>query len=136
MGHFEQAGQGVIKKLQQEFRNNLGSIENACNPDIIIGLSYHNIENGFSYYLALEVPNLDVIPQGMTGISVPAHTSATSQYEEENVHEVYSEVYNWIELNKYVLDQNELEHYEEFPFDYNPMTDSPKLKLHIPIQKK
>jgi AraC family transcriptional regulator len=57
------------------FYNQKQEIENAINPQIYYGYTdWSKNESGFTYYIpSVEVPNLDNIPEGMTGISVPAH---------------------------------------------------------------
>ena len=135
-GTYEQAAKGEIRTAQQEFKNRIGEITNKVGTDTIIGLSYHNDANSFTYYLVVEAENLDFIPEGMEGISVPAHTFVTASYEGEQVHEAYSQLHSWIEQSGYILNQNGLHYLEEYPVNYNPLTDSPRLKIHIPAKEK
>ncbi|WP_243299721.1 GyrI-like domain-containing protein [Bacillus litorisediminis] len=135
-GTYEQAAKGEIRTVHQKFRNELDQIKNRVNPNIITGLSYHNDANSFTYYLVAEAENLDFIPEGMETISVPSYTFVTSSYEGEQVHEAYTQLHQWIEQNGYILDQDELHYLEEYPVDYNPLTDHPHLKIHIPVKEK
>ncbi|MET3700134.1 predicted transcriptional regulator YdeE [Bacillus oleivorans] len=135
-GTYEQAAKGEIRTIQQEFRNRIDQIKNLVNPNIITGLSYHNDANGFTYYLIAEAESLDFIPEGMEGISVPSYTFVTSSYQGEQVHEAYSYLHRWIEQNGFTLNQDELFYLEEYPVKYNPLTDPPRLKIHIPVKEK
>lgn len=57
------------------FYNCKHKIENAINPQIYFGYTDWSSNNeGFIYYIpSVEVPDLACIPEGMTGISIPAH---------------------------------------------------------------
>jgi predicted transcriptional regulator YdeE len=72
----------------------------------------------------------------MVSISVPTYTFVTTSYEGDNTYGEYVKLYEWIELNNYQLDQQELESLEKYPIDYNPLTDVPKLEIFIPIKEK
>ncbi|MCM3572617.1 GyrI-like domain-containing protein [Mesobacillus subterraneus] len=134
VGTFEQAAKGEIKVFHKNFLNSKKQINNAVNPENIIGLSYHITENGFTYYLALEVEEGTAIPEGMEFISVPACTFATTEYKGAAVHEAYTALYTWIKQNGYNLRQSDLEHLEEYPGSFDPVTDVPELKINIPIK--
>jgi predicted transcriptional regulator YdeE len=135
-GTFEQAAKREIKELLQNFRIKVSQIKNAINPDTILGLSYHHSVSDFTLYLVVEVENDNNVPDGMESISVPTYTFVGSKYEGEDVHGEYIKLYNWVEQSNYKLDQDVLEHLEEYPIDYNPFTDEPKLNLFIPITEK
>ena len=134
VGTFEQAAKGEIKVFHKNFLNSKKQINNAVNPENIIGLSYHITENGFTYYLALEVEEGTAIPEGMEFISVTACTFATTEYKGAAVHEAYTALYTWIKQNGYNLRQSDLEHLEEYPGSFDPVTDVPELKINIPIK--
>ncbi len=57
------------------FYNHKNSIANPVNPDIYFGYTdWSNYEDGYvSYIPSVQVPDLGNIPEGMTGISIPAH---------------------------------------------------------------
>ena len=133
VGTFEQAAKGEIKVFHKEFLKRKAEIKSAENPENIIGLSYHITENGFTYYLALEVEDASTIPEGMEAITVPSYTFASTEYKGTEVHEAYTGLYTWIKQNGYTLSQSNLEHLEEYPGSFDPVTDVPELKIHIPI---
>lgn len=133
VGTFEQAAKGEMKIFHKEFLKRKTEIKSAVNPENIMGLSYHITENGFTYYLALEVEDGTAIPEEMELITVPACTFAIIEYKGEVVHEAYTYLYTWIKENGYSLIQNGLEHLEEYPGSFDPVNDVPELKIHIPI---
>jgi predicted transcriptional regulator YdeE len=133
IGTFEQAAKGEIKSFHKGFLERKNEIECAVNPENILGLSYHINETGFTYYLALEVEDTVDIPEEMELITVPAYEFASTEYKGTAVHEAYTSLYTWIKQNGYSLEQSELEHLEEYPGSFDPLTDEPELKIHIPI---
>ncbi|GAE44483.1 BH2119-like protein [Mesobacillus boroniphilus JCM 21738] len=133
IGTFEQAAKGEIKSFHKGFLERKNEIKSAVNPENIIGLSYHINENGFTYYLALEVEDTTVIPEKMELITVSAYAFASTEYKGKAVQEAYTGLYAWIKQNGYSLKQSELEHLEEYPGSFNPLKDTPELKINIPI---
>lgn len=133
IGTFEQAARGEIKIFHKKFLKKRNEIKSIVNYENIIGLSYHVTENGFTYYLALEVEDGTGIPEGMELITVPAYTFASTEYMGTAVHEAYTGLYTWIKQSGYTLSQSDLEHLEEYPGSYDPVTDVPELKINIPI---
>ena len=133
IGTFEQAARGEIKGFHKEFLERRHDIKGAVNPENIFGLSYHINDNGFTYYLALEVEGTPAIPEDMELITVPAYAYASTEYKGTEVHEAYTGLYAWIKQNGYALNKSELEHLEEYPGSFDPVTDVPKLKINIPI---
>jgi predicted transcriptional regulator YdeE len=133
IGTFEQAARGEIKTFHHEFLERKNQIKNAIEPENILGLSYHNTEHGFTYYLALEVKDTQSIPEEMEFITVPAYTFASLEYKGSAVHEAYTSLYTWVKEKGYTLIQNDLEHLEEYPGSFDPLKDAPELKIHIPI---
>lgn len=133
VGTFEQAARGEIKSFHKEFLERRNEIKGAVNPENILGLSYHINENGFTYYLALEVEGTTAKPEEMELINVPAYSYASTEYKGTAVHEAYTGLYTWIKENGYSLKESDLEHLEEYPGSFDPLTDAPELKIHIPI---
>lgn len=133
IGTFEQAAKGEIKNFHKGFLERKNEIECAVNPDNILGLSFHINETGFTYYLALEVEGTVAIPEKMELITVSPYTFVTTEYKGTAVHEAYTALYTWIKQNGYNLSQIDLEHLEEYPGSFDPLTDEPELRIHIPI---
>ncbi|MFZ5989098.1 MAG: AraC family transcriptional regulator [Bacillota bacterium] len=57
------------------FYNSRHQIGNALNPNVYFGYTdWSGYDDGYIYYIpSLQVPDLSHIPEGMTGISIPAH---------------------------------------------------------------
>lgn len=60
---------------QNFFYNNKFKIANALNPQVYIGYTnWKGYDEGYIYYMpSVQVSDLTEIPEGMTGISIPAH---------------------------------------------------------------
>ncbi|WP_456272106.1 GyrI-like domain-containing protein [Bacillus sp. AK031] len=133
-GTFEEASQGGIQKLFAQLRDVSESIENKVEPGIVKGLSYHNLSNGLTFYLCYEVSEIEDIEYGLDIIEVPAYTYAAMEHEGTEIMQSYQALYSWIEESEYSLDQQILEHLEEYPSDYDPAEDDLKLKIYIPVK--
>ncbi|GER67507.1 hypothetical protein BpJC7_29410 [Weizmannia acidilactici] len=133
-GTFEQAARGEIRKFFHAFKQKMGKIRHVLHPDVIIGLSYHTDEDGvFSFYLVQEVAYIEAVPEGMTSLTVPAYTFAAAKYKGSAVQEAYADLYKWIKQNGYTVYQGQLEHREDYPASYQPLSDEPNLTIHIPL---
>ncbi len=57
------------------FYNYSHRIENSVNPQVYYGYTdWSRYNEGYTYYMpSVQVPDLKAIPEGMTGISIPAH---------------------------------------------------------------
>ena len=75
-GTFEEASEGGIHKLFPQLREVAGGIDNKVEPGIVKGLSYHNLNNGLTYYLCHEVSEIEEIEYGLEIIEVPSYTYA------------------------------------------------------------
>jgi AraC family transcriptional regulator len=64
------------------FFNHRHKIKNAINPNTYIGLTrFVDISANYDYYMpSIQVSNLDNIPEGMTGDTVPSRKYATFRY--------------------------------------------------------
>ncbi|WP_113929624.1 GyrI-like domain-containing protein [Bacillus sp. P14.5] len=133
-GKFEEASQGGIQKLFLELREVTDGIENKAEPGIVKGLSYHNLTGGFTYYLCQEVNDIGEIRYGLEIIEVPAYTYAVLEHKGAEVMNSYGVLYQWIEEQGYSLNQQILQHLEEYPADYHPYEDEPNLLIHIPVE--
>ncbi|WP_168413085.1 GyrI-like domain-containing protein [Bacillus salacetis] len=132
-GTFDEASQGGIQKLFPELQAVTEGIENKVNPGIVIGVSYHNLTGGLTYYLCSEVSEIEEIRYGLEIVEVPAYTYAVLEHEGPDVMASYQRLYSWIEENGFSLNQQILEHLEEYPSDYQPYSDELKLIIHIPV---
>lgn len=132
-GTFDEASQGGIQKLFHDLREVSDGIEYRTDPEMVKGLSYHNLTGGFTYYLCQEVREIEEIRYGLEIIEVPAYTYAVLEHEGSEILASYDVLYKWIEERGCQLNQQILQHLEEYPADYDPHEDEPKLTIHIPV---
>lgn len=72
----KKAGDKVANLYGRDFFYNYRQrVMNAVNPYVYFGYTdWHNSDNGYTFYLpSVQVPDLEHIPEGMTGISIAAH---------------------------------------------------------------
>ncbi|WP_421383882.1 GyrI-like domain-containing protein [Bacillus salacetis] len=134
-GTFEEASKGGIQKLFPELKAVSDGIENKADPGIVIGLSYHNLTGGLTYYLCHEVSEIGEIRYGLEIIEVPSYTYAVLEHEGPEIMESYQLLYSWIEGQGFSLDQQILEHLEEYSAEYEPHQDELKSIIHIPVKQ-
>jgi predicted transcriptional regulator YdeE len=134
-GTFEEASKGGIQKLFPELKTVSEGIENKVDPGLVIGLSYHNLSGGLTYYLCHEVNEIGEIRYGLEIVEVPSYTYAVLEHEGPNIMESYQLLYSWIEQQGCSLDQQILQHLEEYSAEYEPHEDSVKLNIYIPIKQ-
>ncbi|PKR78431.1 hypothetical protein CEY16_01350 [Halalkalibacillus sediminis] len=136
-GTFEEAENGDIREVFAQFKEDVHSIPNRVEPQVIYGLADHNFEGGFTYYLLVEVASIGNIPEHMLTLQVPTQTYACTEYSEQSelsIQDTYMKLHQWIENKTYELDQFNFTSLEVYPNDYNPKVDQPKMTIHVPIQ--
>jgi predicted transcriptional regulator YdeE len=134
-GTFEEASKGGIQKLFPELKAVSDGIENKAEPGIAIGLSYHNLTGGLTYYLCHEVSEIGEIRYGLEIVEVPPYTFAVLEHQGPEIMESYQLLYSWIEEQGYSLDQQILEHLEEYSAEYDPQQGDLKLNIYIPVKQ-
>lgn len=92
-GTYKEAATGVISGVADEFERRSHEVPHRVNPNEILGVAY-NRKDDFTYYLCVEVSQVASVPEGMTAISVPAHTYATLRKTPAiSVHEAYNRIH-------------------------------------------
>ncbi|WP_409253118.1 GyrI-like domain-containing protein [Bacillus sp. SCS-153A] len=134
-GTFAEAAQGDIQRLFSELKEVADGIENKENPGIVKGVSYHNLHGGLTYYLCHEVSKIEEIRYGLEIVEVPSYTYAFLEHHGPNIMDSYHILYSWIEEKGYNLDQQILEHLEEYPADYDPDEDELRAAIYIPVKE-
>ncbi|EDL65221.1 GyrI-like domain-containing protein [Bacillus sp. SG-1] len=133
-GTFEEAQDGIptlFPKLE-EVRD---GIQYKVDPGVVKGLSYHNLTGGLTYYICHEVSEIEEIRYGLEIIEVPSYTYAFLAYEGLEIMDSYQLLYDWIEEKGYSLDQQILQHLEEYPAQYDPYEDELKVNIYIPVKQ-
>lgn len=138
-GTFEEAFAGGIRKVQEEMHRRLNEIPNIMNDDILLGLSYHAKlgGKGFTHYAAVEVSNINYIPEKMVTISVPPLTYAQTEHNKgQSVKHSYDNLYEWIRNEGYrERNADGLTHFEQYPMKQDPYDTDPEFTIHIPLKK-
>jgi predicted transcriptional regulator YdeE len=136
-GTFQDARDGEIKRVMQQFYDQLGELPNKMDKTAILGISYHITENGFTYYICCKSDESSVIPNQMEEISVPTLEYVTCEHDPSgDIADTYSAVYKWIGENDYQENEEiDLKHLEVYPADYEPMNEPPRLTIHIPVTR-
>ncbi|BBI36489.1 GyrI-like domain-containing protein [Cohnella abietis] len=136
VGTFAEAGAGGIRVVQAEMLNRLKEISHIIHPKTLLGLSYHITEGGFTHFAAVEVEQVENIPEGMTAITVPKLIYASCEHKgDQNIDASYKDIYNWIEGRGFELSKGDLTHLEEYPLHQDPYTKDPEFVIMIPIEK-
>ncbi|MFD0715694.1 GyrI-like domain-containing protein [Paenibacillus sp. GCM10027626] len=135
-GTFAEAGAGGIRAVQANMQNRLKEIKHVLHPETLLGLSNHNIEDGFTHYAVVEVSNIEDIPDGMTTISLPTLTYAKCDHQKgQNIETSYHNISAWIEEQGYKLHKGDVTHFEEYPMHQDPYSNDPEFVIMIPIEK-
>lgn len=132
-GTFEQAGNGDLSRLLEEFKQRMSKL---VHTHKIIGLSYHEdtTENSFTYYYLVMKEDIGEVPEGMEEVEVPASLYAAIEVNGTDVQSEYMNLYKWIEDRGYELNQDRFHYLEVYPVDYDPISEPPRLKIHVPFK--
>lgn len=133
-GTFAEAGAGGIRLIQQEMQNRFNEIKHIRNREALLGLSYLNIEGGFTHYTVVEVDQVDDLPVGMETIALPTLTYAKCEHlQGQSIDASYDNIYSWIESKGYALHEGDMSHFENYPMQQDPYTKEPEFTIMIPI---
>jgi AraC family transcriptional regulator len=94
-----------------------------------------NIANNFEKWAAVEVSNLDCLPQGMKSFVIPSGMHAVFNYRGLSTdHSVYNYIYEvWLPNSAYVLDNRP--HFEVLGDSYKNNDESSQEEIWIPIKE-
>ncbi|MRG86762.1 GyrI-like domain-containing protein [Salinibacillus xinjiangensis] len=130
----------VIKQMQARAHE----LKHKLNPNILLGLSYHIIEDGFVHYSVYEVSKEQEIPDGMIEIHVPEWTYVkTTHNQGEDIAKTYTDLHKWLFDSDYTAYREAgVDYYdpympikhEHYQVGYN--SDDPQFDIFIPIVKK
>jgi predicted transcriptional regulator YdeE len=135
-GTFAEAGAGGIRIVHSEMQDRVKEINQTLHPEILLGLSYHNIEGGFTHYAVVEVEKVGGIPEGMITITLPTLTYAKCEHKRgQSIDASYNNIYSWIENKGYKLYKGDVTHFEEYPMHQDPYSKDPEFAILIPIEK-
>lgn len=134
-GTYEQAEKGELKTLQEEFKRRISQGKGEGSLASVYGLARGNDGKGFIYYYLAKKEEDAQVPEGMVEVEIPSGLYAYADAD-GNVKEVYTELYKWIEENGYEAGRKEVSSLEVYPFDYDALSELPRLKVYIPVREK
>ncbi|MEW9500769.1 GyrI-like domain-containing protein [Jeotgalibacillus marinus] len=134
-GTYEAAVHGEIHSLIQLCKERLAELHLVGDEVDLIGLSYHDRPDGFTYYIGTETSEDQEIPSDMHRIIVPAHHFAVIEHNGQQAWRSYEQLYGWVQEQGYHLNQYGLNHIEVYPMNYDPYKMSPTLLIGVPIKK-
>lgn len=135
-GTYEAAAHGEIHPVIQASKERLRELELANDESNLIGLSYHDRPDGFTYYIGTEAIKTQPIPADMHGIIVPSHHYAVIEHEGQHAWKSYEKLYRWVENQGYHLHLHGFDHLDVYPMNYDPFKMSPTLTIGVPIKKR
>ncbi|KIL48288.1 GyrI-like domain-containing protein [Jeotgalibacillus soli] len=135
-GTFEAAAHGDIHRLFYRCKETLqakGLLEGRTD---LIGLSYSDRQNGFTYFLGIEADQKLQVPRDMHSIIVPSYDFVTASHSGPQAWKIYEKLNGWILEQGYHLNHyGGLNHIEVYPIDYDPYRTSLTFQIGIPIKK-
>ncbi len=102
-GTFQEAGEGGVRKTINLMKGRMDEILQITHPDILLGLSYHDIPGGFSHYSVFEVSKVNQIPEGMISKTVPSFTYLrVKHHSKQSINQTYRNIAAWLKNSDYV----------------------------------
>ncbi|PPA68881.1 GyrI-like domain-containing protein [Jeotgalibacillus proteolyticus] len=135
-GTYEAAAHGEIRPVIEASKVRLKELNLAGENSSLIGLSYQDRPDGFTYYIGTEAMNTDGIPPDLHGIIVPSNHYAVTEHEGQNAWKSYEKLYRWVEKQGLQINSHGLIHLEVYSMDYDPYKMSPSLVIGVPLKKK
>ncbi|SDY03884.1 Predicted transcriptional regulator YdeE, contains AraC-type DNA-binding domain [Evansella caseinilytica] len=135
-GTFSAAFEGVIRKEINAFRERMNEIEHVVNPETLLGITTKFTEDGFTYYICLEVSNAEAVPEGMSAITVPAKLYAVCSHEKgQSVDATYDNIATWYQSQGYEKDDTGYG-MEKYRSTYDPLAEETEFWVYEPVRKK
>jgi AraC family transcriptional regulator len=119
-GTYGQAG--AIPHLFEKMEERLCEISHQTDEPVLIA-PFHSRETEFTYYVTAPVQEIDAIPEGMVGFTIPAKNYVTITHEgsPNEVENTYNRLFEWMKDYGYEQDHSALclEVYKEEYRDQN-----------------
>ena len=134
-GTYESAAHGEIFPVIQLCKERLVELNLGGDDIDLIGLSYHDRPDGFTYYIGTEAKENQLPPSDMHRIIVPSYDFAVLEHDGQQAWRSYEKLYQWVNEQGFQLNQYGLNHIEVYPMSYDPFKMSPNLLIGVPIKK-
>ncbi|WP_445486746.1 GyrI-like domain-containing protein [Niallia sp. 03133] len=133
----------TLKKLINSMSSRVGEIDNAVNPNVQLGLSYHLRADGFVHYSVYEVCEEQQLPDGMIEIYVPKMTYLMTHHKMgQNIGKTYYNILQWLKKSEYEpYKESGVEYYDELPIKHERYPNdrdfnNPHFEILIPISER
>lgn len=118
-------------KVQQEFMERMNEISNAINKNVLLSPFICN-EIIATYFAGLEVSDLNSIPEGMMGFTVPPAKYAKVTCTNKTIGEGYDKVLHWMGENGYIQKMYYAFQIEMYYLD--ELAEEEQVEILIPIK--
>ncbi|MFO1446208.1 AraC family transcriptional regulator [Bacillus sp. Bva_UNVM-123] len=132
-----------LKELINQMSSRVGELEDAVDPKLQLGLSYHVRSDGFVHYSVYEVSEEQQIPNEMIEINIPKMTYLMIKHNKgQDIGETYGKIYQWFKENDYLpYKETNVEYYDDLPIKHERYPNDrdlndPHFDIFIPITKK
>ena len=129
--HFLSGFPDAAIKVQQEFMDRINEISNAINKNVLLSPFICN-DIIATYFAGLEVSNLDSIPEGMMGFTVPHTTYAKVTCTNKTIGEGYDKIFHWMGEKGYIQKMYYAFQIEVFYLDEH--AEEEQVEILIPIK--
>ncbi|MGF2616136.1 AraC family transcriptional regulator [Rossellomorea vietnamensis] len=119
-------------KVQQEFESKMEQIPNTVDRKVLIS-PYMSNDIMVTYFACLEVIDLTIIPDGMSGFRIPKMNYARAACSNRSIDKAYSSIFSWIKENG--LQQKRYE--SSFPIEIYYLAENPDdeiVEIYIPVK--
>ena len=124
----------TIPNLFDELKERLIEVPNQTNDSILIA-PFHSRETEFTYYVTTPVENLEHVPEGMVGFTIPRKNYVCTSHKGslEEVENTYRQMLVWMQEYGYDLDDHALS-LEILKGNNIDKEDNMQFELYLPVK--
>jgi predicted transcriptional regulator YdeE len=124
----------TIPDLFDELKERLIEVPNQTNDSILIA-PFHSRETEFTYYVTTPVENLEHVPEGMVGFTIPRKNYVCTSHKGnlEEVENTYRQMLVWMQEYGYDLDHHALS-LEILKGNNIDKEDNMQFELYLPVK--
>lgn len=127
---------GELPQLWTNFIPRMAEIKNITSPNIAYGVCGSLNEDGsFSYVAGMEVSELNNIPEGMVGLTIPAAKYAvfTQKGSLESLHSIYDYIYKtWLPNSGIELAESPM--FELYDERFDNFSEKSEIDIYVAIK--
>ncbi|MGM0877803.1 MAG: GyrI-like domain-containing protein [Bacillota bacterium] len=133
----------TLKNLINSMSSRVGELDQAVNPNVQLGLSYHLMPDGFVHYSVYEVSEEHLLPDGMVEINVPKMTYLMTYHKKgQDIGQTYGKIFQWLKNSDYdPYIEPDVQYYDDLPIKHERYPNdrdfnNPHFDILIPIIKR